>query len=394
VTSTSWCGLVFLASRLAWQLAAPSAARADASAGSPPHVRAEPLARVISERTLAFGPPPGTTRPGTAPPSNDASASSGPPAAGPPTTTSAPGAPTYPPSGNYPPPGYQPPPGYPPPSGYPPPGYPPQSYPPRSYPPQSYPPQGYAAPGYPPPAPGYPPPGYPPQSYPPQSYPPAPYPGSPAPYYPYAQPGYPPGYYAPAPLSRPTARARAEGAETHDGFYLRMQIGLAAIDLKGTIPGETVTYGGVGASAGLAAGYTVAPHLTLYLDLLIAGAGSSTPHVNGSVQNEGRNGANVVGLGPGLSYDFGPNVFASATVLLAGVYVDDVNGTSVAESKSGAAIELQLGKEWWASDNWGLGLSGQFIYGSMKGSDQDPVLLAVPDWRVVSGAILFSATYN
>ncbi|HEY8925529.1 MAG TPA: hypothetical protein VIU64_14180, partial [Polyangia bacterium] len=274
-------------------------------------------------------------------------------------------------------------PGYPPPS-YPPasapaaPGYPPQSYPPGTYPQQSYPPN-------------YPPQGYPPPSYPPGTYPPS---GPPPSYYPYPPPGYPPGYYQRAPLPRWQATRLAPGAHTHDGFYLRMQIGLAAAELEGRVPGRTVTYGGAGASAGLAVGYTVAPHLTLYLDLLIAGASGTTARVNGLSQSGNQYGANVFGIGPGLSLDFGPNLFASATLLLAGVSVDDGSGSSVVDSKSGAALELQFGKEWWVSDNWGLGLSGQFIYGAMKGSDSDPFLLAVPDWRIVSAAILFSATYN
>ena len=309
------------------------------------------------ERTVAFGPPPGATRPGAAPGSYDASAPPAAAAAGASPSPSVPGTPTNAASG-----------------GYPPPGYPPPSYPPPAYPPS-----------------GYPPPGYPPASY-----PPAPYPGAASPpgYYPYPQPGYPPNYYPPPPRPRAPGFGLAPGAQTHDGLYLRMQLGLATVDLKGTIPGTTVTYAGAGASAGLAVGYTVAPHLTLYLDFLIAGAGNTTPHVNGYAQTGVQGSPNVFGIGPGLSFDFGPNVFVAATVLLAGVYVDDTNGSSLASSKSGAAIELQLGKEWWVSDNWGLGLSGQFIYGSMKGSDRDPSLDAVPDWRVVAAAILFSATYN
>jgi len=365
------CGLLCLG----WQLVAA------------PEVRAE---------LLAFGPPPGSA----APPSN--SSATTPPSAAtpaPPPATATPGAPAPSPSvpGGYPPQGY---PGYPPPSyppgTYPPansspaPGYPPPSYPPGTYPPaNSSPPPGYPPPSYPPGT--YPPPGYPPPSYPPGTYPPS---GSPPPYYPYQQPGYPPAYYQRAPLPRGEAIRLAPGAQTHDGFYLRMQLGLAAAELEGRVPGSTVTYGGAGASAGLAIGYSVAPHLTLYLDLLIAGASGTTPRVNGFAQTGTKRGANMFGVGPGLSFDFGPNLFAAATVLLAGVYVEDNNGSSVADSKSGAALELQFGKEWWASDNWGLGLSGQFIYGAMKGSDPDPTLLAVPDWRIVTGAILFSATYN
>lgn len=47
-----------------------------------------------------------------------------------------------------------------------------------------------------------------------------------------------------------------------------------------------------------------------------------------------------------------------------------------------------VGKEWWVSDNWGLGVAANFMVGSMKDKDYDT------RWTGLSTSILFSATYN
>ena len=101
------------------------------------------------------------------------------------------------------------------------------------------------------------------------------------------------------------------------------------------------------------------------------------------------------GVGLGAAYYFGPNIFAAATVLDSSIDVTDQNGNTLLDSHDGLGLELLFGKEWWASDNWGLGVCGQLIVASMKGKDSDPVLNQVPStWHATSLSLLFSATYN
>lgn len=260
-------------------------------------------------------------------------------------------------------------------------GYPPGYGPPPGYPPGYYP----APPGYPP---GYypPPAGYPPGYVPPPGYmPPAGYPPGAA----GAYPNYP---YPPAGPPSP-----APGAHTHDGGYIRLQLGInwTGLTARGPTAG-TATYNGWGGSASAAFGYSVTRRLVIYFELLDAGAVESTVKVNGAGVNTGATnlGPEVIGYGPGAAYYFGPNLFAAATLLIATANISDDSGRTFDESKSGVALELQLGKEWWASDNWGLGVSAQFIRGSMDGKDADLFLNETPSWTATSLSLLFSATYN
>jgi hypothetical protein len=49
-----------------------------------------------------------------------------------------------------------------------------------------------------------------------------------------------------------------------------------------------------------------------------------------------------------------------------------------------------IGKEWWVSDNWGLGIAGQFFAGRMNDSEAP----GAPTWETTAAALVFSATCN
>ncbi|HEX3698627.1 MAG TPA: hypothetical protein VH374_24865 [Polyangia bacterium] len=62
-------------------------------------------------------------------------------------------------------------------------------------------------------------------------------------------------------------------------------------------------------------------------------------------------------------------------------------------------MKATFGKEWWVSDNWGLGLAGQVVLGSIKDSKilsgvgaDAPVSNA--SWTVAAFNVLFSASFN
>jgi hypothetical protein len=49
-----------------------------------------------------------------------------------------------------------------------------------------------------------------------------------------------------------------------------------------------------------------------------------------------------------------------------------------------------VGKEWWVSRNWGIGVAGQLVGASVK----DSGAAVRPTWSVGSFAIAFTATFN
>jgi hypothetical protein len=326
-------------------IALSSAARAQGGPGyAPPTTGAQPpAASPPSSPPPAAGAPPPAYAPGYAPPSGDA----------PPPPTYAPPPAYAPPPGNAPPPAYAPPPGYAPPSGY----GPPQGNAP--------PPSGYAPPpsGYAPPPPGYgpPPPGYapPPRGYATGSY-------------------YPPGY------------AAAPPEHLHDGFYLRLHLGAGYAHLSGTDGfGNTVTAAGGGASFGVAIGGAIAPNLIVFGTLFGVGF-SPTVKVGGVDAGISNSSAALAGIGAGAAFYIEPiNLYLSGAVAATSAEIDDSNNNALYQTRDGIGVQLMVGKEWWISQDWGIGLAGEFIGASMKDKNDSSVTWSADTW-----SLLLSTTYN
>jgi hypothetical protein len=93
-------------------------------------------------------------------------------------------------------------------------------------------------------------------------------------------------------------------------------------------------------------------------------------------------------FGAGLTYFFMPvNMYLSGTV---GAGSLSFSGTDLdgLETDSGLALNFVLGKEWWVSNRWGLGLAGAFDYHSAPDKNVSE------DWTGTSFSLLFSATFN
>ena len=238
--------------------------------------------------------------------------------------------------------------------------------------------------------PGYaPPPGYPPSPY-------APPPG-------YPVPGYPPrpGRSYPA----PSAQEDDPGAESHDGFYLRMQLGLGYTSMSASKNGTNASVAGGGTSFAIALGGAINPHVIIYGTVTNSTASKPDGKISGpspDYNNKGRafglvgvggyGNAGVVGLGGGMAYYLDSNLFFAGSLLGSRLFIDNDSGNTLARTAWGFTFEGLAGKEWWVSDNWGLGVSGQVLLGAMK--DEGIAGEDVATWTVAAFSVLFSATYN
>jgi hypothetical protein len=229
-----------------------------------------------------------------------------------------------------------------------------------------------------------PPPGY-PQS-PPPGYPPPPPPGAPV-YY-----GNPP---PPGAYPYPQAVVGVQpGHQTHDGFYLALQLGPGYSAMSASAGGTEISVRGGGFGFSLALGGAVAPNLILFGQLIADS--SVNPEVNvtgfGSATADGS--ATVSGVGGGVAFYIMPaNVYLAGSVLATRLSLSDQNGDDVGESDVGFGANFSVGKEWWVSDNWGLGLGAQLMIARMKDKEQIPSG-STPVWTSVGFAIAFSATFN
>jgi hypothetical protein len=92
-------------------------------------------------------------------------------------------------------------------------------------------------------------------------------------------------------------------------------------------------------------------------------------------------------VGGGFTYYFGPsNVYLTASVG-AGLLSLEFDGDTE-DSDTGFAFDAGLGKEWWVSDRWGLGVSATAGYHSIPPGDADG------NFSGPSFALRFSATLN
>jgi tetratricopeptide (TPR) repeat protein len=199
-----------------------------------------------------------------------------------------------------------------------------------------------------------------------------------------APPGAP--YHYPPAMPAVAAVVTPPGHHSHDGFFLRVQLGFGFTTL--TADRADVEVSGASGHFSLAAGAALAGKLVLYGEL---GGGSVTePSVksgNRSTMFDGN--LSVVTFGVGAAYYIMPiNIYVSGTVGASQVTLRVEH--QMLESKTGYGVTLSAGKEWWVSKDLGLGAALQ-LHGSAVKEDIpiDPDTLT-PTWV----SLAFSGTYN
>jgi hypothetical protein len=213
--------------------------------------------------------------------------------------------------------------------------------------------------------------------------PPAGYPAPSA----YGNPPPPPAYGYPPP--RYAAPALPPGYHQHDGVYVRLQLGVGYLQLKTSTDGDDVAAKGAGANFEIAVGGAVAPNFILYGAFLIADSSSPTITLNGMSIGNANGSLDVVGFGGGAAYYFPDiNAFVLGSIYAARIESSDSSGDTVETSDLGWVLEGQVGKEWWVSSDWGLGVAGQVVGGRINAQGGSPT------YSALSFGLLFSATYN
>jgi hypothetical protein len=192
---------------------------------------------------------------------------------------------------------------------------------------------------------------------------------------------------------RSSAADGAKGVEQHDGFMLRFSIGLGYGSGSESQPilGDLTLSGGAGFFS-FDIGGALAENLVLHGRLSDMVVVNPKVSVNGEELGTADDASLTFYLiGAGLTYYLMPaNVYFTGVVGIAKAKAD--NGTTTAEtSDAGFGLEGDIGKEWWVSDNWGLGIAGRFTFASV------PDDLGGGDSTTLHGlgfGVLFSATYQ
>ena len=180
----------------------------------------------------------------------------------------------------------------------------------------------------------------------------------------------------------------------HDGFFLNFAMGMGYQSMDYTTYNyDEDTYGHSGLATdidvklGCSVTDMVAVHITLTGDTPTESVGE------GLDDNEVK--ANLSLLGIGTTLYFPGNYLASASLGIGQFRVYDDISTFHARvvsnpdkySRSGFAFQIAAGKEWWVSDNWGIGATAALLYGFETN-------LADARESSLSISLRFSATYN
>jgi hypothetical protein len=177
---------------------------------------------------------------------------------------------------------------------------------------------------------------------------------------------------------------------------LRLSGGAGYFHSSASYGGVTRTLSGVGPAMNFACGGAVLPNLIIFGELSASAAMDPTVNATGSSSTTATDTTvNLYNFGPGVAYYIESlNLYLSGAVTLAWMTADNSNNNSNNNSQStsltdtGIGGSFMVGKEWWVSANWGLGVAGMLNLASMKDKTVDT------RWFTTSVSFLFSATYN
>lgn len=179
-------------------------------------------------------------------------------------------------------------------------------------------------------------------------------------------------------------------AQTHDGFFLNMALGFAggSMDIKGD--GYKLENSGTTTLFNFRIGGCPIPNLAISADLQGVGMAGITQKMAGESQKADKDLTYTVStLGLGTTYYIPDLFFVGATISPSGsLRVADDNDEEDSQGDM-MGYSLRIGKEWWVSENWGLGVEFNYTHSTLSEVEDTDL-----DWVTNVYGVLFTATFN
>ncbi len=178
---------------------------------------------------------------------------------------------------------------------------------------------------------------------------------------------------------------------THDGFFFRATTGLAYASTSETVTDTSFSISGLSTMTSLSAGWSIVNNLALHLDL--AAVSMVNPKVamtsgGTTLSKDIAAEETVVNIGVGATHYIMPqNVYVGGAFHLSQLSLR--TNSKVTDSGTGWGLALNAGKEMWLSDNWGIGVAGQFLFSAVPDKGTSASTLYTP-----ALGVLLSVTYN
>ena len=175
----------------------------------------------------------------------------------------------------------------------------------------------------------------------------------------------------------------------HDGLFLRLSGGFGGASTDATDEfGDKLEFSGLSGDANFAIGGMVSRNLALHGTFWGWAISDPDVEINNDDQGELDGSLTMSAIGGGVTYYFMPtNLYLSGSLGLGQLELD-IENVGDADTDWGLVFDATIGKEWWVSANWGLGLAGGFGFHSISEDNFDD------NWSGVSLGLRFSATFN
>jgi hypothetical protein len=171
-----------------------------------------------------------------------------------------------------------------------------------------------------------------------------------------------------------------------DGFFLRLSGGGGTGNSELSSGGETLKLSGTTADLNFAIGAIVTPNLALHGTIFGWLISDPTVEMNGDSGTATGTDLDLSAYGAGVTYYLMPaNVYFSGSLGFGSL---STSGVVSGNTDAGPVLDLTIGKEWWVSNGWALGIAGGFSYHSLPEPGVDD------NWSGTSFALRFTATMN
>lgn len=180
-----------------------------------------------------------------------------------------------------------------------------------------------------------------------------------------------------------------QGVHEHDGFFLRFQAGPGYGQMTmDKVLGSEMEFSGAGGEFVFQIGGTVGNNLILFGEFGGFVIQDPTVKIGGQELEVSDLKSSTSDFGAGLTYYFMPsNIYLSGSLLAARATLEFADNKS--SSDIGFGFRFSVGKEWWVSDDWGIGVAIFGYYSSVPDKEPSESTISSSSFGVV-----FSATYN
>jgi len=191
----------------------------------------------------------------------------------------------------------------------------------------------------------------------------------------------------PSETSSPATPALESTVNRHLGGFVRPDLGFGYLTTSASQSGRDVNINGVAGTFGIAVGGAISENQVLAFHVWdIVVANPTVTAGNTTVKNVSAT-LTYIAIGPEYTTYSKSNYYFSVSPALTRGSISSNNTTT--DTNWGFGLRTALGKEWWVSDHWGLGLAAQVSFTVNQDSGTNP-----PAWTGWGATIAFSATYN